>query len=92
MGFFLGDDERASIAVLHRIEDLRQRFGRPLFISVSRKSFLQKISGRPVESVGAATLAAELYAAAAGADYLRTHEPGPLRDALSITRALERPD
>jgi dihydropteroate synthase type 2 len=89
MGFFLGADERASIAVLKRIGELRRRFGKPVFISVSRKSFLQKISDRPVESVGAATLAAEIYAATAGADYLRTHEPGPLRDALRITRALE---
>jgi dihydropteroate synthase len=37
---------------------------------------------------GAATLAAELYAAAHGADYIRTHDPGALRDGLRVMEAL----
>jgi dihydropteroate synthase type 2 len=89
MGFFLGSNEVASIAVLRRIEYLKVRYARPVFISVSRKSFLRKISGSPTEQIGAASLAAELYAAAHGAGYLRTHEPRPLRDALAIQQALE---
>jgi dihydropteroate synthase type 2 len=88
MGFFLGRDPRASLAVLKRIPDLRAQFGRPVFISVSRKSFLRAISGRTAAEAGAATLAAELYAAEAGADYLRTHDVGALRDGLSIVDAL----
>ena len=88
MGFFLGSDPRASIAVLQRIPALRARFGRPVFISVSRKSFLRKLTNRPVDSVGAATLAAELWAAQAGADYLRTHDAAALRDGLTITKIL----
>ena len=88
MGFFLGRDPRASLAALKRIPDLRAHFGRPVFISVSRKSFLRAISGRTAAEAGAATLAAELYAAEAGADYLRTHDVGALRDGLSIVDAL----
>lgn len=88
MGFFLGSDPRASIAVLQRIPALRARFGRPVFISVSRKSFLRKLTNRPVDSAGAATLATELWAAQAGADYLRTHDAGALRDGLTITKLL----
>jgi dihydropteroate synthase type 2 len=88
MGFFLGSNAEASVAVLRGIEELRRRFTRPICISVSRKSFLRKIAGRPVDKVGAATLAAELYAAAQGADYLRTHDPGSLRDGLAVQRAL----
>jgi len=34
-------------------------------------------------------LAAELFAAAKGADFIRTHEPAPLRDALKIWAGLE---
>ncbi len=92
MGFFLGSNEKASLAVLRGIEVLRRRFGRPVFISVSRKSFLQKITGRPLEEIGAATLAAELFAVTQGASYIRTHEPRPLRDALAVLRLLEEKD
>jgi dihydropteroate synthase type 2 len=88
MGFFLGSNEDASLAVLRGIEELRRRFRRPVFISVSRKSFLRKITGRPLAEIGAATLAAELYAAAQGADFLRTHDPAALRDGLAVHRAL----
>ena len=89
MGFFLSRDPAASIAVLKRIPELRARFGRPVFISVSRKSFLRTISGRTLEDVGAATLAAELHAARAGADFLRTHDVAALRDALAVSSALD---
>ncbi len=88
MGFFLGRDPRASVAVLQAIPGLRARFGRPVFVSVSRKSFLRAITGRPVDAVGAATLAAELHAARIGADYVRTHDVAALRDALAIEAAL----
>ncbi|HCT6191052.1 TPA: sulfonamide-resistant dihydropteroate synthase Sul2, partial [Escherichia coli] len=37
----------------------------------------------------AATLAAELTAAAGGADFIRTHEPRPLRDGLAVLAALK---
>lgn len=89
MGFFLGTDPRSSIEVLRRIPALRERFGRPVFISVSRKSFLRAITGRPIDGIGAATLAAELVAAQSGADYLRTHDAGALRDALAVRQAIE---
>ena len=91
MGFFLGRDPKSSIAVLQRIPELAARFGRPVFISVSRKSFLRSISGRDVDDLTAATLSAELFAAQRGADYLRTHDAGALRDGLEILSALEKP-
>lgn len=90
MGFFLGRDPLASVAVLQRLPELRARFGRPLLVSVSRKSFLRRLVGRSVEDVGAATLAAELFTARQGVDYLRTHDVGALADGLAIAEALER--
>ena len=89
MGFFLGADPRSSIEVLRRIPALKARFGRPVFVSVSRKSFLRAITGRSLEAIGPATLAAEIHAAREGADYLRTHDVGALRDALSVLAALD---
>lgn len=88
MGFFLGNTPDVSIAALKEIPNLKKQFGMPLLISVSRKSFLQKISGLPAKESGAATLAAELYAAAQGADYLRTHDVKSLRAALSVQHHL----
>jgi dihydropteroate synthase type 2 len=87
MGLFLGSNPEASFTMLRRIFDLKQSFGLPVLISVSRKSFLRRLIGRSPEQAGAASLAAELFAAQQGADGIRTHEPRPLRDALTVWRA-----
>jgi dihydropteroate synthase type 2 len=91
MGFFLGSDPAASLRVLAGLDRLKRDFALPVMVSVSRKSFLGAATGRrdPAARV-AATLAAELYAAAKGADFIRTHDPGALRDGLLVTAALER--
>ena len=89
MGLFLGSHPDASFAVLRRIADLKSAFALPVLISVSRKSFLRKLVGRAVPDIGPATLAAELYAVRQGADFIRTHDPAALRDALAVSRVLE---
>ena len=88
MGLFLGADVEASLQVLRQLPRLRDRFGLPVLVSTSRKSFLRKLSGAPVERIAAATLASELFAVQQGADHIRTHEPRPLRDALSVWNPL----
>src|SRR5438045_9106667 len=68
MGLFLSSRPEASLRVLTRIRHLKQAFGLPIMVSVSRKSFLGAITGRAAPAKrGAATLAAELHAAAQGA-------------------------
>jgi dihydropteroate synthase type 2 len=91
MGLFLAPDPAPSLEVLRRLPELRRRFGRDLLISVSRKSFLGALTGQPVHERGAATLAAELHAAAQGIDWIRTHDVRALRDALRIRDALAGP-
>ena len=90
MGFFLSTRPEASLLVLSGLARLKQAFGLPVMVSVSRKSFLAAVTGRdaPAER-GAATLAAELYAAAHGADLIRTHDAAALHDALRVTAALD---
>jgi dihydropteroate synthase type 2 len=89
MGFFLSSRPEASLRVLTGLGRLKRDFGLPVLVSVSRKSFLRAIIGRASAlETGAATLAAEIYAAEMGADYVRTHDPGALGDALKITAAL----
>jgi len=88
MGFFLGSDPETSFTVLRAVADLKRRFGLPVLISVSRKSFLRKITGRAPDEAGPASLAAELFAALQGADMIRTHDPKALKDALAVWAAL----
>ncbi|MGV8997085.1 MAG: dihydropteroate synthase [Parvibaculaceae bacterium] len=89
MGFFLGPTPETSFAVLARFNELKIRFDLPVFISVSRKSFLRKLTDRGANEAGPATLAAELAIAQAGVDFVRTHEPAPLRDGLKVLAALK---
>jgi dihydropteroate synthase type 2 len=91
MGFFLGTDPETSLTVLRRLPDLKERFGLPIVVCVSRKSFLRRLTGREVQASGAVSLAAELFAIRQGADYIRTHAPGALRDALLLEKALHSP-
>lgn len=84
MGFFLGNQPEPSLEVIRGLGTLKERFDVPLLVSVSRKSFLRKLAGADVGSAAAATLAAELFAANAGADMIRTHEPRQLADSLAI--------
>lgn len=88
MGLFLGAGAANSIAVLRALPRLRD-LGLPLLVSVSRKGFLGELTGRRAADRGAATLAAEIYALLHGADCVRTHEVGPLRDAARVIAALQ---
>lgn len=88
MGLFLGTAREASFTALRRIDDLKRRFDLPVLVSVSRKSFLRRLVGREASEAGPVTLAAELFAARKGADYIRTHDPGALKDALLVLETL----
>lgn len=89
MGFFLGTDPEVSLTVLRRLRELKARYGLPLLVSVSRKSFVRKLANVDVANAGPATLAAELFAAGQGADFLRTHDVSALKRALSVWAALQ---
>ena len=88
MGYFLGSNPEPSLTVLSALAKLH-RFGRPLYLCVSRKSFIGTLlGGRSVHERGAGTLAAEIWCYLAGVDYLRTHTPAPLRDAVAVLGAI----
>ena len=89
MGYFLGDNPEPSVVVLRRLANLKRHFRLPVWLSVSRKSFLGRLTGREVHERGPATLAAELHAVQQGVDYIRTHDVRALKDALMVLRALE---
>jgi dihydropteroate synthase type 2 len=88
MGQFLGKDPENSLILLRRLPELKIRYGLPLLVSVSRKGFLRRPVNQPPDQSGPASLAAELFAEANGADYIRTHAPAPLRDGLRVLKAI----
>jgi dihydropteroate synthase type 2 len=91
MGFFLGTNPLTSLTVLRSLPELKTRYRLPILVSVSRKSFLRRLTGRDVQASGGVSLASELFAIRQGADYIRTHAPAPLRDALLLEKALQSP-
>jgi dihydropteroate synthase type 2 len=91
MGQFLGSDPENSWILLRRLPELKARYGLPLLVSVSRKGFLRKLVNRPPLEAGGASLAAELFAEAQGAAYIRTHAPGALRDGLKVLKNIGKP-
>jgi dihydropteroate synthase len=90
LGYFLGSTPEPSLAALGGLRELKQAFGVPVLVSPSRKSFLRVLTGRDVAGCGPATLAAEIFAAWQGADYIRTHDVAATRDVLTVLAAITR--
>jgi dihydropteroate synthase type 2 len=89
LGYFLGSNPEPSVLALRRFRRLKTRFGMPVLVSPSRKSFLRALTGSGLERIGAATLAAELYAASQGVDFIRTHDVAAISDALTVVETLD---
>jgi dihydropteroate synthase type 2 len=90
LGYFLGSTPEPSLAALAGIRELKAAFGVRVLASPSRKSFLRALTGRDITRSGAATLAAEIFAAWQGADYIRTHDVAAARDAFTVLAAIAR--
>lgn len=86
-GIGFGKRVSDNLALLRHLEALRA-LECPVLVGVSRKSFLGALTGREVGHRGSATSAAETLAALAGAEIIRTHDPGAARDALAVAVAM----
>lgn len=86
-GIGFSKDLGGNLSLLKNIESLR--FGYPLLVGHSRKSFIGKITGKPVEERLVGTLAVSTYLAQHGVDIIRVHDPAEHRDALKIIQAIE---
>jgi dihydropteroate synthase len=76
-----------NLELLRRIGELRE-LGRPLVIGTSRKSFIGKIDGSPVEDRIGGSIATAMLAAADGADVLRVHDVAETAQALRVAAAV----
>jgi dihydropteroate synthase len=93
IGFFRDEAIRWfewDAAVLAHLSDLR-RFGRPLAVGVSRKSFIGALTAEadPAHRL-AGSLAATAVAVRNGAALVRTHDVAPTRDAVLVASALRQ--
>jgi dihydropteroate synthase len=87
-GLGFGKDLAENLALLASLEQLRARLGLPILVGPSRKSFLGRITGDPVEARDVATAAACAVAAFLGADAVRVHDAAGAARAVLIGRAV----
>jgi dihydropteroate synthase len=64
--------------------------GCPVLVGVSRKSFIGRLTGNPVDDRLTGTLAANLESICRGASILRVHDVAVHREALTMLEAIER--
>ena len=88
-GIGFGKTVEDNLRLLRDLEPLRS-LGCPVLVGTSRKSFLGRITGRPVEQRLTATVASVALAVAAGADIVRVHDVAAARDAVRVADALVR--
>lgn len=78
-----------NLMLLRRLCDFRQ-LGVPILLGTSRKSFIGQLTGgKPPAQRLAGTLASMVWASAQrGADFLRVHDVGEVKDALLVAEAI----
>jgi dihydropteroate synthase len=87
-GIGFGKTAAHNANLLARLEDF-QALGRPVCLGVSRKGFLGKLLGRPVEERLAGSLAAVCFAMSRrAAQIVRVHDVQATRDAVTVFRVL----
>lgn len=85
-GIGFGKTVEHNLELLARLAELVE-LGRPVVIGTSRKSFLGRLTGRPVNERVAGTIATCVIAYQNGARVFRVHDVAPVRDALVVTAA-----
>jgi dihydropteroate synthase len=86
-GIGFGKTAAHNLTILQNVERFRS-LGRPVLIGHSRKRFLEKLLGRPIDELLAGTIGVAIALALRGADVLRVHDVQATRDALCAFRAL----
>lgn len=87
-GIGFGKTADHNIQLLKNVERIREELGCSILIGHSRKRFLTKILGRPVEERLAGTLGVSVAMSQRGADLLRVHDVQAVRDTLIAWQVL----
>ena len=72
-GIGFGKTVEHNLELLRRLGELRE-LGRPIVVGSSRKSFIGKLTGAPVDRRVGGTIASSVIAYANGAEVLRVHD------------------
>ncbi len=86
-GFGFGKTPAHNVELLANLRQL-QRIGCPVLIGVSRKATLGVITGRDVDDLLPASIAAAVVAVMQGAQIIRAHDVAETVDALNVARRL----
>lgn len=87
-GIGFGKRLNHNLALLSGTETITS-LGRPVLIGVSRKRFIGELAGVPEAADRVAgTISACLETYRLGATIFRVHDPGPVRQALTVARAI----
>lgn len=89
-GIGFGKTPDQNVVVLGRLGEFVERLPYPLLIGTSRKSFIGKITGLPVEERAFGTAASITLAIEAGADIVRIHDVEKLVPAIDVADAICR--
>jgi dihydropteroate synthase len=90
-GIGFGKTVEHNLELHRRLGELAD-LGRPIAFGSSRKSFIGKLTGSPVDQRLGGTIASNVIAYANGARLLRVHDVGPVRQALTVAEAVLSPD
>ena len=86
-GIGFGKTAAHGVEVLRRFAELNE-LGQPLLVGPSRKSFLERIFGQPVEQRLPGTIASVTAAVLRGADIVRVHDVAEVARAVRVAEAL----
>jgi dihydropteroate synthase len=84
-GIGFGKDDAGNLALLAAVPDLAT-LGHPVVVGPSRKSFIGRLTGAPVEDRLGGTLAALIPSVGLDRVAFRVHDPGPALQFLRIAR------
>jgi dihydropteroate synthase len=86
-GIGFGKKSRHNLQILRSLRRF-ENLGCVILIGVSRKGFLGKLTGRPLNERASATAAASLAACLQGAGLVRVHDVAPMVDTIKVWTAL----
>jgi dihydropteroate synthase len=89
-GIGFGKTMAHNLELLRRLDEI-VAIGRPVVIGTSRKSFLGRLTGRPVGERLPGTIATNVLAFERGARVFRVHDVEPVHDALAVAAATVSP-
>ena len=90
-GIGFGKTDHHNLTLLRRLRELKS-LGHPLLVGTSRKGFIGRIAGEPIESgrpLGTAATVA--WCVANGADMVRVHDVGAMSQVVRVIEAIQQP-